>query len=430
MGNISAPELALDDVRVVDLAGPMGQYCTKVLADMGADVIKVERPGGDPARNLDPFVNDEPNSERSLYFYYLNTNKRGITLSLDTRAGREIFKRLVKTADVLVETFNPGYMDNLEMGYSTLSNMNPRLIMVSITGFGQAGPYKDFKAPDIVGVAMGGLMNLGGFPEDPPNYPGAFQGYNLASVDAAIGVLTALFHRDLTGEGQHIDVSMEESVSTAIELAMVSYALRKIIRKRTGRQVYRGWNEVFPCKDGFILCSPLGASGWPRILEWMNSEGMAADLKDKRYKEVLDAMADRQMDRNVSASRIDPRILRDYTQEIRHIEEVWEAFLMTHTREELYEGCQERGVRLMPVQNAKDLVNDPQLIARNFFVDVEHPELGARLKYPGAPYRLSETPWRIAKRAPLIGEHNLEIYVGELGLSSRELAALAGEGTI
>ncbi|MFH1486380.1 MAG: CoA transferase [Chloroflexota bacterium] len=424
-------ETALGDIRVLELCDAKGVYAGKLLAGLGAEVIKVERPGGDSTRDIGPFYNNTPDPEKSLFHFHFNYDKKSITLNLENSDGREIFKKLVKTADVVMETYPPGYMDSLGLGYAELGKLNPRVIMCSITGFGQYGPHKDFKAPDIVGTAMGGLMYLGGFVGEAPNYPGAYQGYHLASTDAANGIIAALYVRDFTGEGQYVDVSMQESVSRSIELLMVSWDLRKIDRKRTGRQVYRGWDEVFACKDGFILCSPLGGGGWKLILEWMDREGLAADLKTEKMQLVLTAMADRQMDRGVAdAKRMDPRMLRDYTAEIKHIEQVWADFCMAHTREELYEECQRRGVRLMPVYSAEDVLNDPQLRARDFFVDVEYPELGVSIRDLGGPHRLSATPWVIRRRAPLIGENNRDIYENELGLSAQEVRILKEEGTI
>lgn len=421
---------ALWDIRVLDLTDEMGVYCTKLLADLGADVIRVENPKGDPVRSRGPFFQDKVNPELSLFHFHFNTNKRSITLNLENVDGRDLFKKLVKTADVMVETFPPGYLKKLGLGYAFLRKINPGLILASVTGFGQQGPYSKYKAPDIVGVAMGGLMYLGGNPGEPPFYPGAFQGYHLASVDAAIGILLALYHRDLTGGGQQVDISMQESVCEAIEYGMVVWDLMKTLRKRTGRRVYRDWNEVFPCKDGYIMCSPLGGGGWEKILEWMESEGMAADLKEPLYREALKVMAWGVMGGAVLPPDIDRDLLRKNPQIVEHVEEVWQAFLMTHTREELYSGCQERGVGLMPIYNAKDVAEDPQLSLREYFVDVQHPELGTTLKYIGAPYRLSASPWKIARRAPLIGEHNLAIYKDELGLSAQELVTLKENGSI
>jgi crotonobetainyl-CoA:carnitine CoA-transferase CaiB-like acyl-CoA transferase len=421
---------ALGDVRILDLTDEIGVYCTKLLADLGADVIRVENPKGDPVRRRGPFFHGRAEPELSLFHFHFNTSKRSITLNLGSTDGRNLFRKLVRTADVVVETSPPGYLANLGLDYASLKEINPGLILASITGFGQDGPYRQYKAPDIVGVAMGGLMYLGGNPGEPPFYPGAFQGYHLASTDAAIGILLALYHRDLTGEGQQVDISMQESVCEAIEYGAVVWDLMKTLRKRTGRRVYRDWDEVFPCQDGYILCSPLGGGGWEKILAWMDSEGMAADLKEPLYQAALKVMAWGGVDRAVLPPDIDREMLTKDPQIVAHIEEVWQAFLMAHTREELYRGCQERDVRLMPVYNARDITEDPQLIDREFFVEVQHPELKTPLKYAGAPYRLSATPWQVSQRAPLAGEHNLEIYQGELGLSTSELVALKATGSI
>ena len=424
-------ETALGDIRVLDLTTEMGVFCTKLLADLGAEVIRIEPTSGDPLRRMSPFVEDIPDPEKSLHFFHFNTNKKSITLNIETAEGRDIFLKLVKTADVVVESFPVGYLDSIGLGYSTLSKINSRLILTSISAFGQTGPYKNFKGNDMVGVAIGGLMYLGGFPSSAPNYPGAFQAYNLVGTDAAVGTLAAYYYRDLTGEGQMVDVSMQEAVANGIEYAMVLYAAQKQIRKRTGRQVYRGWNELFPCKDGYVMCSPFGGREWRKIMEWADSEGMAADLlEEPRFGEVLDIMAHRQMDRGVSSKKVDPRMLKEYPEEIKHIEQVWEEFLMTHTKQELYENCQRQGIRLMPLYDSADLLNDPQLQARNFFTQVEHAELGKTFTYLGAPYRLSETPWRIQRRAPLAGEHNLEVYEGELKLSQEQLATLKEGGIL
>lgn len=421
---------ALQDVRVIDLTTEMGVYCTKLLADLGADVIRVEKPGGDHVRNLGPYYKNEKKPERSLFHYHFNANKRGITLDIEKAAAQKVFKKLVKTADILVESFPVGYMATLGLDYASLKKVNPKLIYCSISGFGQEGPYSKYKSPDIVGVAMGGLMYMGGFPKEPPFYPGAFQGYHMASTDATIGILIALYHCDLTGEGQHVDMSMEESVSEAIEFGMVLWDVQKRIRGRTGRKVFRDWNEVFPCKDGYVMCSPFGGAGWQKILEWADSEGMAADLKEPLHLNALKVMAWGQMDTAALPPDIDREMLTKNPQLVEHIEDVWQKFLMTHTREELFSGCQDREVRLMPIYNAKDVVDDPQLVERKFFVDVKHPELGTTIKYPGGPYRPMGTPWKISRRAPLIGEHNAEIYEKELGISRKELDALKTEGGI
>ena len=248
---------ALGDIRVLDLSGEMGMYCGKLLADLGADVIKIEPPGGDPARRVGPFYHDEPDVEKSLSFFYLNTSKRGITLNLELSDGRELFRRLVRTADVVVESFPPGYLDGLGLGYQGLCQIRPDIILTSITGFGQWGPHARYKAPDIVGVAMSGVMWLAGYMDDPPNLPYGNQGYLSASIQAAAGTLMALYHRDLTGEGQQVDVSMQEALSIAQETAMQTWDMNQAVRLREGASrlglIVPGIGP-YQCKDGWVFC--------------------------------------------------------------------------------------------------------------------------------------------------------------------------------
>jgi crotonobetainyl-CoA:carnitine CoA-transferase CaiB-like acyl-CoA transferase len=419
---------ALSGVRVLDLAGPSGQYCTKLLADLGADVIKVEPPGGDPTRCHGPFYHDEPHCEKSVYFFHFNTSKRSISLDIENPDGREILKRLVEKSDILVETFAPGYLAEMGLGYEDLKKINPRLIQVSITGFGQTGPYKDYESSDLVGMATCGLLYTVGFPEDPPTTLGAQQAYHMASTNAAIGALMALYNRDVTDLGQWVDIAVQGTALRLSEMAPYTYWLVGSYRKRSGLEYYRGLRDIFSCKDGRVVCSALGGSGAEKMLEWMESEGMAADLRDEKYSMVMAVMTGGSFYGKGSQDKVRLDVasakLQDFPEEVRHIEETWEAFLMTHTREEMFVGAQERGVRLMPVNDVASLVEDVGLKAREFFVDVEHPELKDTLKYPGPPYRLTETPWRISKRAPLIGENNQEIYEGELGFSKEKLSLL------
>jgi len=415
-----ASKQALGDLRVLDLADEKGVYCAKLLADLGADVIKVEPPGGDPIRNIGPFFHDEPHPEKSLSFFALNTGKRGATLNIHTVEGRDIFQRLVETADVLVETYRPGYLDGLGLGYEALSRLNPRLIVTSITPFGQTGPWKDLKAPDLVAQALAGLMYICGFPEDPPNLLACSQAYYLASINAAVGTLLALYYRDLTGEGQQVDVSMQEAAALAQNPVIDQYNLHKAIFRRTGLHLrFNMGRAAYPCKDGYVYFAPPHRR-WGELVAWLDSEGMAQDLNEERW--------------------LDP----EYRQrEMRHIEEVWAAFLAVKTREQISRapvhdtasvgGALTRQDRLVwgtPVNTTEDVLRDPQLLARGYFVDVDHPELDTTIRYPGAPYRLSETPWHIRCRAPMIGEHNLAIYEGELGIPRKTLVALKAKGAI
>lgn len=396
-------EGALSDIRVLDLAGEIGVYCTKLLADLGADVIRIEPPWGDPMRSRGPFYHDEPHPEKSLYFFTFNTNKRSITLNLETSEGCTLLKRLVERTDIVVETFTPGYLEEKGLGYAALSQINPGLILTSITPFGQTGPYRHYKGPDIVGQAMGGLLYVCGWEDLPPVQMGACQAYYLASVQAAVGTLIALHHRDLTGRGQHVDVSMQQAVPVSLTTSLPVYELTGEIRRRVGDE-HRGpaWG-VFPCKDGFVDCR-LRAHRWRNFVGWLDSEGMAGDLKEEKWQDAE---------------------LRQ--REVEHIDTIFRNFLMQLTREELCESGQVRRIEVMPVNTTAEILEDPHLAARGFFVDVEHPELGASLRYPGPPYRLSHTPWRMTRRAPLLGEDNLAIYE-ELGLTREELLILKEAG--
>ncbi len=432
MNEMETKGRALGDVRVLDMTGPTGAYCTKLLSDLGADVIRIEPPGGDPMRRLGPFFHDEPDPDKSLYFFHFNTNKKSVTLNLDKEEGRSLFKKLIKTADIFVESFSPGHLDDLGLGYEVLKEINPGLILVSISGFGQTGPYRDFETADIVALAMIGLAYTLGFPEDPPATLGASQTFHMASANAAIGALVALYHRDVTGQGQWVDVPVHGTCLRMAEMVALMYWLQGTNRKRSGFEYYRGLRDLFPCKNGHIICSVLGGAGADKVLEWMENEGMAADLRDPECASVIAAIKGVAPGRGTSHSsgKEGAPKLSDLREKMQHVEAVWQAFLMTHTKEELFVGAQTRGIVLMPVNNVKDIVEDIGLQERNYFVDVKHPELGESLKYPGPPYRLSETPWRISTRAPLIGEHNSEIYQGELGFTLEELAAFRVHGVL
>jgi benzylsuccinate CoA-transferase BbsE subunit len=424
---------ALKGIRVLDLAGPSGVYCTKLLADLGAEVIKVEQPGGDPMRRMAPYYHDEPDAEKSLYFWHFNTSKKSITLNLDSAAGREIFNKLAGTADILVETYQPGYLDSLGLGYQELKTINPGLIVVSITGFGRMGPYSNYKSSDLIGQAMSGILYTIGFPDDPPTSLGACQTYHMVSSNAAIGALMALYYRDATGEGQYIDVPLQGTNLRMSEMVSFTYWISGKNRYRSGLEYYRAQRDIFDCRDGRVVCSALGGAGAEKMLEWMEGEGMAADLRDDKYAMVIALMMGASVYGKGSQQKVDMAAgkgLRDYPEELKHIEDVWEAFLGSHTMEELFVGAQTRGVRLMPVNDARSVVEDIGLKQREYFVDVNHPELGSAFKYPGAPYRLSETPWKIYGRAPLIGEHNAEIYVKELGYDLKQIEQLKQDGII
>ena len=401
---------ALDDLRVLDLADEKGVYCGKVLAGLGAEVIKIEKPGGDPMRDNGPFYHDIPHRERSLYWWHFNTNKKSITLNLETTDGQEIFKRLTKTADIMVETYDPGYLDDLGLGYEELSKINPGLIMTSITHFGQKGPYRNYKGSDIVDLAMGGFMFPCGHPDTPPLMAFAEQGYHTGSNYGAIASLFALFNRDMTEKGQHIDIPIQTCAAFSIEFSNLWYIYWGAELPRRGTR--HGSNppgsdlgHISESEDGYVCTFP-----GIMPIDWMEADGMAEHLASPEWRERIYA-------------RLSP-------EEEKMFVEVRNRWSKTHTKADLVEGCQNMHIPWTPINTIEDVCHDQQLKHRGFFVEVEHPELGETFTYPGAASKMSGTPWGNPTRAPLIGEHNLEIYEKELGFSKEELALLATGGII
>ena len=410
----------LESFRVLDLTDEKGFLGGRILGDLGADVIKIEPPRGEPGRNIGPFYKDIPHPEKSLYWFAFNANKRGITLNLETADGREIFQRLLKTADCVLESFPPGYLNERGLGYSELQRINPRLIMTSITPFGQSGPYRDFKSSDLVAMSMGGFTYLTGDPERPPVRISFPQAYLHAGADAATATMIAYYYREVSGEGQHIDVSIQLSVSINLTQAAPLKELHGFISRRAG--VYRPGiltaelsRLVWPCEDGFVnfgfYGGSLGAKTNRALVQWMDEEGLADDfLKGVDWD-------------NFDLGRLTREELQRYEERIAQ-------FFLRHTKADLYGGAIKRGMILYPVNTIGDLVEDPQLKGRKFWVQVNHPELGEDLIYPGPFIWTQETPPSIRRRAPLIGEHNLEIYERELSFSRREILILKEAGVI
>jgi len=395
----------LGNIRILDLADEKASFCSKLLADLGAYVIKVEKPGGDSSRKIGPFLENLTHPERSLFFHYNNTNKLGITLNIENSAGREIFFRLIKRADVVVETFPTGYLEELGLGFEVLSEINPGLILVSVAGFGQNGPRSKYKSCDLVASAFGGQMFVSGSSSTPPLKPFGEQSYYTASLFAAIGILLALRKRVHTGRGEHIDISLQESVASTLDQVMVRYLYEQIIPKRQGSL---HWNYSFcilPCRDGHILMAPF--QQWETLVEWMDSEGMAENLTDEKWSE------------------------EEYRlRHLNHIIEVLERWTKTHTTNELFELGQLMRFPWAPVYSPEDVLDNPQLKSREFFINVEHPEIKRSISYSGSPYKFSRSSSGRWKRAPLIGEDNVQIYQEELGLSDEELQRLSSLNVI
>ncbi|MBM3946679.1 MAG: CoA transferase [SAR202 cluster bacterium] len=420
---------ALGDIRVLDLADAKGVYCGKLLADLGADVIRIEPPAGDSLRSLPPFYHDQPHPERSLYWFHFNTNKRGVTLDLERADGRALFQRLVATADIVIETYPPGWLAERGAGFAELVDLNPGLIVTSITPYGQWGPYSDFKGSDLTSLAMSGVLTLAGMPSDPPNRLWGSQAYHMASVQAAVGTLMALYERELSGRGQHVDVSMQEAAAMAQETAQLQFDIKGLIRRRAGGRRSLPASGVYECGDGHVFLSIIAGHGatWDDMLAWMASEDKAGDLLEPQWQETIAVVNDF---RSLMSLVVDPQKLNERLEQFHHVDGLVEAFLRPHTKKELYDGGQSRRIMIVPISSPADLVASEQLAALGFFQQVTHAELQATLTYPGGPYHLSATPWGIRRRAPLLGEHNDEVYSKELGLPAHELTLLKAAGAI
>jgi len=400
-------KLPLEGLKVIDLADEKGVFCTKLLSDLGADVIKIERPEGDATRNIGPFMNDDPHREKSLFFAYNNTNKRSVTLNMDTADGRDIFKKLILNTDVLVETYQPGYMASLDLGYVDLSKLKPELIMASITGFGQTGPYKDFKSPDIVSYAMGGLMYLTGNPDMPPLLAGGLQTYYLASLFAAVAIQIALHARDTLRQGQHIDISMQECIASIIEI-LYFYQGDGYIHKRIGGRHHSACpSDIYPCKDGYwSICLGPHSPIWVRFITWLINDGAdVGKLGSIEYEDGPKRVAE-------VDTLVDPVISK---------------WAIKHTKAEIFEEGQKYNVPVAPMSTVDEVIKDPNLTFRNFFKEISHPVIGKSL-YPGIPWQIPEDIKRDTP-APLLGQHNREIY-GELGYSEEDLISFKETGIV
>ena len=372
---------------------------------MGADAIKVEPPGGDEARRIGPFVDDVAHRDRSLFFWFYNLNKRSLTLDLKHPRGVEILLRLARGADIIIESFAPGAMDAMGLGWPVLHAANPALIMLSIAPFGQSGPYRDFHADDTVLAALGGMLYVNGSPGHAPVRPWGLQAYHSSAYYAAIATMCALFARDRDGTGQWIDLSMQEATAAAVEHVVGSYFGEGRIEPRRGTLHWSRYFRVGKCRDGYIMHCSLG--DWTSLVEWVAGDGKAQDLTAPEWEDV--------QYRAVHAE---------------HLFDVLDEWVAGYDRDELLERAQTLRLPYATVRNPEALFDDEQLRARGYFVEVEHPELGRKIRYPGAPYVFSDSPWSLRRRPPLTGEHTAEILRDELGLDVDEIAALAVEGII
>lgn len=403
------PQKALQGIKILDLtqiyAGP---YCSMLFADMGAEVIKIEPPWGEIIRDNPPLVKQGEGGphdrSRSGYFLTLNRNKYGITLNLKHPRGVEIFKKLVKVGDVVLENYAPGVMKRLGIDYPVLCEINPRIIMCSISGFGQWGPYSERMSFDIIAQAMSGLMSVTGHPDAPPTKVGTSLGDVAASLHAAFAIMAALWFREKTGEGQYIDVSMQESMVAILEGAIPRWTIGKELLTPIGSMnPHECPMAAFRCKDGYIIIATVGDEHWQRFCRAINRPDWATDPQYKTKRQ-----------------RWEKKYL---------LQEEIEKITTQYTVKEVGEMLDRERVANSPILNIQQVVDDPHLKARAYFVEVEHPIIG-RAKIPGVPFKLSKTPGTVSRPSPLVGEHNELILKKYLGMSPEDVQRLKEAGVL
>jgi crotonobetainyl-CoA:carnitine CoA-transferase CaiB-like acyl-CoA transferase len=402
MNNSTDAISLLPGYRVLDLSASMGSFCGKVLHDLGMEVIKIEPPGGDAGRLEPPFAKGHAHREGSLRFAYLNAGKKSITLDITKDRGRKIFLDLVAMSDIVLETFEPGYLTAHNLGWEQLLEQQRKLILVSLTGFGQDGPYAHYKAPDIVGNAMGALLYISGDPKMTPCNPPETQAYYYASLMACYGTMLALWQREMRGIGAWIDASMQASMALHEHVAFNFSSDGRVMKRAGSQHQHNAPANLFQCKNGWIALF-VTQTHWPLLLKvWDNHD---AELDDPKW-----------VNSNLRRQKAD------------YINAQVTSFTMRYMKEELAELMQKHGIPGLPVNSPSDFMKDPHIQARSFFSEVTHPVLGT-FDAPGNFFmvdgkRTGPSP------APLIGQHNHEVFCGELGMSTDALVALTAEGVI
>jgi len=392
----------LPGYRVLDLSSSMGALCGKLLGDLGMDVIKIEPPGGDSTRSEPPFAKGNTHREKSLRFAYLNAGKRSITLDITKPRGQTVLLDLVARADIVLETFAPGFMAAHGLGYGDLIERQQKLILVSLTGFGQDGPYARFKTPDLVGNAMGGLLYISGDPNMTPCNPPETQSYYYASLFAAYGVTLAVWQRESRGIGAYIDASIQASMALHEHVAF-NYSAEGRVMKRAGSQhQHNAPANLFKCQNGYIALF-VTQTHWPLLLKVWGDH--APELDDPKW-----------INSNLRRANAD------------YINAEVTSFTSRFLKEDLAELMQKHGIPGLPVNSPSDFMKDPHIRARGFFDSVKHSVLGS-FEQSGPPFMVNGQRPAPAP-APLLGQHNHEILCGDLGLSKTDLEVLAADGII
>lgn len=411
-------------VRVLDLAEGEAALAGKILADLGADVVKVEPPGGEIGRRRGPYRGDVPDPSRSLFFAFYNRGKRGVTLDLDRPEGCTLFRRLLAGADVVLESFGPSRRDALGFAPAAVAAAHPRLVWTSLTPFGEIGPYRDWAGPDLVLAALGGAAFLAGDPDRQPVRIGWPQYWQHAAAEGVVATLLALWDRRRTGRGRQITVAAQLSVIRTLMNATGFWPLQAEVPRRQGRWARHGslaLPQVMPCRDGYVFVGILGGvlgSSVNALVAWMREAGAAVD--------TIGAVDWRELD-----FRRLPEQVPDVDAFLENVAREVEAFTRPRTKAELFAGASTRRILLAPINDAADVLAHPQLAARDYWREADEPPDGRPIRWPGPWARLSATPLVDPPGpAPRPGEHNEAVYGGELGLGAAELEALAAAGVI
>ena len=390
------PPGALDGVKVLDLSQDIaGSFCARLLADYGAEVLKLEPPGGAALRRMGPFFQDDPHPEKSLFFLVLNLNKKGATINLETVTGQAIFKELIEHVDVVVESYQPGYLASLGLGYDDLQQLNPGLVMTSITPFGQDGPYSQYQGEEIVSYAMGMIMSVSGIQGREPLKHGGFQAQYEGGLNGAAATAMALFFQGNTGEGQHVDVSVTECVASSMMATQTMYPFMGGTQHRRRSQGGM-FTHPMPCADGWIIVQTGGGASWQDICDLFESP----EMMDPRFSDPA------QRPQNGAA-----------------LDQIIVDAIKDRSKWDLFPKAAQARILFGVVQTPGELVECPQLASRDFFREVDHPVIG-RIKVPAVLFNFSVSPYQLRCPSPTLGQNNQEIYVEGLGYSQEDFCRL------
>ena len=392
----------LEGLKVLDLGHQIaGPYCARLLADQGAEVIKIERPGtGDVSRAMAPYAGDDPHPEKSLTFLYLNYGKRSVTLDLKSPQGREVLLDLVRESDVLVENFEPRVMPSLGLDYQTLAAVNPKLVVTSISNFGQTGPRRDWRGNDLIDYAISGVMSISGYAGREPLKHGYFQAGYVGGLAGSIPTMAALLSREMTGRGQHVDVAIAEALTSTLLLTVPYYTYMGETQTRRA-PIGEAFGNCAQARDGWVVAHSPRSGEWGDFCDVVG----APSLKDPKFATARGKIANAE-----------------------ELDEVLGAALKRQDRFALFEEANRKKILFGVVQTPEDLARCRQFESRGYFHDIDHPVAG-RLRYPGQTFEASESGFGISRRPPLLGEHTGEV-LSALGYSDCKINSLREGGVV